>query len=360
MLHNSKNSIIFAEKYFYRMNYKEILSFARTLSRDEQLQLALCLTQAHNSDAKSAVFNSRCKALVNKHEKCPHCSGVHYYRYGKFKETQRFKCKICGKTFCEYTGTWLQGIHKKELVEDYLALMVEHTSLDKTSKKLKINKKTAFDWRHKILSSFEQDTGDEFEGIVESDETFFEHSEKGNKHLNRPARKRGTQGKSRGIGQNKAAVIVSKDRKKSLKMTLSTMGRITKSDIVESFQTPLNSGTILCSDGHVSYKGYSKDHNLKHIVLRSDLKQFVKKGGFHIQHINEMHNRLKKWIDGTFWGVSTKYLQNYLNWFYLREKLKFESITVDKVVSLSLLNTHALKQYRYNNFAYDMLLATAN
>jgi len=246
------------------------------------------------------------------------------------------------------------------LVEDYLALMIEHTSLDKTSKKLKINKKTAFDWRHKILSSFEQNTGDEFEGVVESDETFFEHSEKGNKRLNRPARKRGTQGKNRGTGKNKATVIVSKDRKKSLKMTLSAMGRITKSDIAESFQTPLNSDAILCSDGHVSYKGYCKDFNLKHIVLRSDLKQFVKKGVYHIQHVNELHNRLKKWIDGTFWGVSTKYLQNYLNWFYLREKLKSESITVDKVVSLSLINLHALKQYKYNNFAYSMLLATIN
>jgi len=61
--------------------------------------------------------------------------------------------------------------------------------------------------------------------VVESDETFFEHSEKGNKHLNRPSRKRGTQRKNRGTGENKAAIIVSTDRKKSLKMTLSTMGR---------------------------------------------------------------------------------------------------------------------------------------
>jgi len=340
------------------MNYTEILSLAQTLSREEQLQLAVCLTHAHQSDAPSAVLHSRCQALINKQEKCPHCGGIHYYRYGKFKDSQRFKCKDCGKTFCEYTGTWLQGIHKKELVEDYLTLMVAHTSLDKTSKKLKINKKTAFDWRHKILSSFEQNTGDEFEGIVESDETFFEHSEKGNRQLNRPARKRGTQEKSRGVGQNKAAVIVSTDRKKSLKMTLSTMGRITKSDIAESFQTPPGNEAILCSDGHVSYKGYSKDHHLKHIVLRSDLKQFVKKGVYHIQHVNELHNRLKKWIDGTFWGVSTKYLQNYLNWFYLREKLKTESMTVDKVVSLSLQNLHALKQYRYNNLAYKILLTT--
>jgi transposase-like protein len=55
------------------------------------------------------------------------------------------------------------------LVADYLALMLEQASLDKTSKKLKINKKTALDWRHKILSSVEQNTGDEFTGVVESD-----------------------------------------------------------------------------------------------------------------------------------------------------------------------------------------------
>ena len=340
------------------MNYTEILEMARTLSREDQLQLAAYLTQSNELETQSMVLHNRCKALIDKQEKCPHCGGVHYCRYGKFKDSQRFKCKDCGKTFCEYTGTWLQGIHKKELVEDYLALMVSHTSLDKTSKKLKINKKTAFDWRHKILSSFEQNTGSEFEGVVESDETFFEHSEKGSKRLNRPARKRGTQAKSRGIGQNKATVIVTKDRKKSLKMTLSTMGRITKADIVESFQTPLNNEAILCSDGHVSYKGYSKDHNLKHIVLRSDLKQFVKKGVYHIQHVNELHNRLKKWIDGTFWGVSTKYLQYYLNWFYLQETLKSKSITVDNVASLSLQNLHALKQYQYNNFSYNILLTT--
>jgi transposase-like protein len=340
------------------MNYQEILRLAKELSREEQLQLVVSLTQFHSTESKPEVLRSRCKALINKQEKCPHCGGIHYYRYGRAKGAQRFKCKDCGRTFCEYTGTWLEGLHKKSLVEPYLGMMIAHYSLDKTSKELNINKKTALDWRHKILSSLEQNTGDEFEGVVESDETFFEHSEKGNKHLTHPPRKRGTQAKNKGIGTNKATVIVSKDRNKSLKMTLSTMGRITKSDIKESFQKPLSSTVILCSDGHVSYKGYSMDNKLKHIVLRSDLKQFVKKGGYHLQHVNEIHNRLKKWIDGTFWGVSTKYLQNYLNWFYLREKLKAETITTEKVVCLSLQNIHALKQYRYNEFAYNVLLAT--
>jgi transposase-like protein len=284
------------------MKFQEVLALAQSLSKEEQLQLVVSLTQSHKNNSK--VINSRCHALINKQEVCPHCSGTHYFRYGKMRGSQRFKCKSCGRTFTEYTGTWLDGIHKKSLAGPYLSLMIEQKSLDKISKRLHINKKTAFDWRHKILSSYEQDTGDGFEGIVESDETFFEHSEKGNRHLKRLARKRGTDTKKRGISTDKATVIVSADRNKSLKMTLSTMGRITKSDIEESFQSPLPQQTILCSDGHVSYKGYSKDKNLKHVVLRADLKQYVKKGGYHIQHVNELHNRTQKWMSSTFWGVS--------------------------------------------------------
>jgi hypothetical protein len=116
----------------------------------------------------------------------------------------------------------------------------------------------------------------------------------------------------------------------------------------------------LCTDGLVSYKGYAKDNNLKHIVLRADLKQYVKQDIYHIQHVNELHNRLKKWIDSTFWGVSTKYLQNYLNWFYISEKLKAESITTEKMAFASMQNTNAIKMYRYNDFAYCTLLTTLN
>jgi transposase-like protein len=339
------------------MNYQEVFQLAQSLSREEQLQLLVSLSQMIRDD-KSTSLRSRCDSLINKQEKCPHCESANYYRYGSARGAQRFKCKSCGRTFCEYTGTWLAGIHKKSLIEPYMELMINQNSLEKTRKKIGINKKTAFDWRHKILSSIEQNTGDQFEGIVESDETFFEHSEKGDKDLKRPARKRGTEVKRRGIGTNKATVIVSTDRRKSMKMTVSTMGRITKADIKESFQNPLPETTTLCSDGHVSYKGYSIDNNLNHVVLRSDLKQYVKNGVYHIQHVNEIHNRLKKWLDATFWGVSTKYLQSYLNWFYMREKLKDEAMTVDKVVLESVQNTHAIKQYRYNNLSYEMLKAT--
>lgn len=58
--------------------------------------------------------------------------------------------------------------------------MAEEKSLDKISKALKINKKTAFDWRPIILASLNKDDDqDHFKTITESDETFFLRSEKG-------------------------------------------------------------------------------------------------------------------------------------------------------------------------------------
>jgi len=56
--------------------------------------------------------------------------------------------------------------------------MEEELSLDKMKNSLQINKKTAFDWRHKILSACEQQNSDSFNGITESDETFIPYSEK--------------------------------------------------------------------------------------------------------------------------------------------------------------------------------------
>lgn len=319
------------------MTYQEILESALRLSPSERASLALSLS----SSSSAELASPRLSQLLDKQGCCPHCGGKHYYRFGKDKGAQRFKCRDCGRTFTEYTGTWQDGLHKKELVGRYLELMSEQKSLDKISAALKINKKTAFDWRHKILGTFKQDEGSCFSGIVESDETFFEESEKGNRHLERPSRKRGSDPKSSGISDNKAKVIVTADRKNDLNMTCCGCGRLTKKDIAESLHTPLPKDVVLCSDGHVSYKGYAGDNQLKHVVLRGDLRQRVKRERFHIQHVNSLHNRLKKWIAGTFWEVATKYLQNYLNWFKAIETvLKNEKDQANALLKMSMTGKH--------------------
>jgi len=139
--------------------------------------------------------------LINKRIGCPHCGSHKYYKFGKDTGSQRFRCSACSRTFTQYTGTWLAGLHKKELANDYFALMHQSRSLDKIKSALHINKKTAFDWRHRVLSSLAEVKQDDFTGIVESDETFFFLSEKGKEQREREGRKRGGNSSTRGISK---------------------------------------------------------------------------------------------------------------------------------------------------------------
>ena len=207
------------------MNYEQILSAIRILPVEEQSKLLIELTM---TSPKEDFKSERQGKLFNKQVGCPHCNSMKFTRFGTDKGSFRFKCKECNRTFTEHTGTWLAGLHKKELVNDYLELMYQEKSLDKIKVALNINKKTAFDWRHKILSFFQDVEKEDINGIVESDETFFLQSEKGSKSLKRSGRKRGGKSSTRGIFGDHVAVNVTSDRSGSKDLTVATMGRIAK------------------------------------------------------------------------------------------------------------------------------------
>jgi hypothetical protein len=97
-----------AQTKILQMSYQAILALAITLSKEGQLQLILSLS--HLGHEETGALRSRCTALINRREPCPHWSGKHYRRYGETRGTQRFKCKDCNRTFTEYTATWLDGI----------------------------------------------------------------------------------------------------------------------------------------------------------------------------------------------------------------------------------------------------------
>ena len=46
---------------------------------------------------------------------CPHCGSGAIIKHSKYKDTQRFKCKECNRTFLPTTGTYIHNIKKKEI-----------------------------------------------------------------------------------------------------------------------------------------------------------------------------------------------------------------------------------------------------
>lgn len=301
---------------------------------------------------------SRREILDNKQAVCPHCGHAKYVKYGIDKGAQRYKCKSCKRNFTEYTGTWMAGIHKKDKLNAYMGLMLEEKSLDKIKEELRINKKTAFDWRHKILSSLEDIDKDTFSGITESDETFLLFSEKGKRTLSRKGKKRGGSSKSRGISNDQVAVIATTDRAGQQSLNVATLGRLKKEDIERSIGERITDKTILCSDSHVSYKGFAKDKSIEHHAVRADLKQYVKDGIYHVQHVNSIHNRLKKWINDEFWGVSTKYLQQYLNWFRTKEMLRYKKQPVSHLAQQTIVDIKAIVRYGQIKDNYEILISS--
>lgn len=319
------------------------------------------LQQLSSVERASLGFREyRRNLLDNKQGCCSHCGHTKYVRFGKDKGSQRYKCKSCNRSFTEYSGTWMAGLHKKDKIDPYMQLMLEEKSLDKIKTALKINKKTAFDWRHKILSSVKQTDQGDFTGITESDETFFLHSEKGNPSITRKPRKRGGSSSKKGVNNEHMTVIVTQDRKDQIDLTLATAGRLKKIDIERAVGDRFSDQTVLCTDSHASYKGFALDNKIEHHPLRSDLKQRVKEGIYHIQHVNSTHHRVKKWIDEKFWGVSTKYLQQYLNWFRLKEILKQSKQPAKEFAEKTMQDISAYQRFGQLALKYNEIISTQN
>ena len=65
----------------------------------------------------------------------------------------------------------------------------------------------------------------------------------------------------------------------------------------------------------------------------------------------------KKWIDERFWGVSTKYLQQYLNWYRIKESIKNHKNKIQELAKKSIMDTKAYDKYRKIDKNYQMLIS---
>ena len=284
---------------------------------------------------------------------CPHCQCKKIRANGRLKGVQRYVCKGCGKNFSETTGKFWYNIKKKDKVSKYLYCLLSGYSIRKSARETGISIQTSFDWRHKLLTSFGSAVVEEFKGILESDDLFFPYSEKGNRNLERPARKRGSKAAKAGISDEKVAVIASCDRSGNKDFKVITTGRISKKDIDEALVGKLDKVTTLCSDSHRSYTAFAKDKDMAHKKFNASKGQKTVDKIYHVQNVNNMDMRLRKFMD-SFNGVATKYLQNYLNWFLVLEKIKNSTTRMTTVAAIAFASNTAWIDFK--NIAINNML----
>ncbi len=286
----------------------------------------------------------------NRREKkpCPYCKSTKIYKRGKQKGVQMYSCIDCSKWYSETTGTALCNIKLKSKWQSYLSCMEQGKSIKKIAEELEISIQTSFDWRHKILSSLSQYEPKELSNEVECDELELALNNKGSLNLDRPGRKRGTdfkrnQGKGE-ITTVQVITLVQRDGSKILKAVESK--RLTEEEIAKVLDGKLAKDTTLITDKHNSYKAYAKSNpQLKHKALLA--KNHVDKddNSIHLQKVNNTHKQLRQFLS-PFNGVSSKYLQNYLNWFAYVDKINNNKKTIKHWFISMLLTDQAADLFK--------------
>ena len=286
---------------------------------------------------------------------CPHCSEKRIRANGKLKGVQGYLCNGCKKNFSETTGKFWYNIKKKDRLNRYLYCLLSGYSIRKSAIETDISIQTSFDWRHKLLTSFSTVSVEEFKGIVESDDLFFAYSEKGNRYLDRKPKERGEKASKAGISAEKVAVVATCDRSGNKDFKVATRGRISKKDLDNVLKGKLDKADVLCSDSHRSYAAFAKENTIIHEKFNASKGLRTVNKVYHVQNVNNMDMRLRMFMD-SFNGVATKYLQNYLNWFLVLEKIKNSTSKMTIITTIAFASNTAWFEYKQQVF--NMLIRT--
>jgi len=241
---------------------------------------------------------------------CPHCGTGGAVKRGSANGLQRYRCKACSKSFNALTGTPLARLRHKERWLEFSQALTEGDTVRASAGRCGVAVGTAFRWRHRFLQTFNTATAP-LRGIVEADEAFVLDSRKGDRQLNRPARKRGGKATKRGLSREQVPILVAVDRSGT---TLSAvLPEISAKAIQAVLESAIDKDALLVTDGATVYPRCAADLGLSHEALNQSAGERVR-GELHIQTVNNRHQRIKAFL-APFRGIATKYLPHYLRWF---------------------------------------------
>ena len=296
------------------MNVSQWQLFRKQLTQLSQRQRVISsdlLRDGASQDANITVIEQAAQA----HLHCPACHSTHFHRHGHANQLQRYRCVPCGKTFNALSGTPLAHLRHKERWLAYAGCMLNSFSVRKAAEQVQVHRNTSFRWRHRFLSLARTDRPHCLHGIAEADEMYVLESQKGSRHLTRPARRRGGKARQRGISNDHICVLVARDRTGQTVDFVTGAGQLTKAKLHSCLPPVSDRDILLVSDGHPAYPVFAREAGILHeaVNLRAGIRA---RGAIHVQNVNAYHSRLRQWLR-PFHGVATRYLPNYLGWRWI-------------------------------------------
>ena len=173
----------------------------------------------------------------------------------------------------------------------------------RTAAEVGVHKNTAFRWRHRLLSSLAASDDAPLGRSVLIHETWFPHSEKGSRTLQRPPRRRSTGYR---IDVRHAWVLIARDHSGRVASRLVGDDRPGVSDLRPLLSRLEPTTELLSSFGPWGATGLLAERTrriYRHVDDRSP----------ELRTVRRYLMALRRWLK-RFRGVATRYLNNYLAW----------------------------------------------
>ena len=254
--------------------FQKLLSDLGWLSPTQKQQaIDVLLGESQASASLTAI-----EARVAEKRQCPHCNTPGAVSHGMGRGLRRYRCKACGKTFNATTGTSLHGLHKKDRWLAYGECLSDGMTIRDSANRCKLAVSTSFRWRHRFLGTQDPDPSN-LKGIVEADETYVLESRKGDRNLDRKARRRGGKASKRGLSDEQVPILVAADR--SGTTVCSVLPSVTAASVQSALEPRIDDDILLVTDGNNVYPPCAKALGIKHEALNQSAGERVR-GTIHI------------------------------------------------------------------------------
>ena len=276
--------------------------------------------------------------------RCPRCGDTHIILNGKRKDVQNYKCKKCHKNFNEFTGTTIAYIKKKDLLKPFILLMLSGDSLYACSKTLHIAIQTTFDWRHKIIAALEAYTPQIYQGITEMMVIPKRFSRKGqgakSKKIGQkgkitdPASNKKAESKEKGETQPLSLVAIG-GRTSRFEIQIVQQGPIEIEKLNEQLNKKLNQVNKLCIEDEEILKKFAGKKKISYFVKQQGKKVRGRNKYYNIENIENRYIKMNRFLE-RFHGVSSSYLQNYLNWYMMMDWIMYKIDSSSEMIEKSM------------------------
>lgn len=297
------------------INEKQVIDFLKTKDKSYiDYLFSLLNNNLNNTDSSDQV--------------CPICGSTHVKKNGKdSNERQRYLCKECHRTFNDRTHTLFSWSHlTMEQWILFVDLEISEMKLEDEAHFLGVSTTTCFYMRHKLYHAATEIINNQIlSGEIEVDTQYLSINLKGTMPHNMPrySKKRGGQSAFRGISHHKVSVICAVDENDHMIMNITGLGS-------ESFEKYISnemyfgdikeiiSDSKSCIQQLANHLGTTNNK----VPTSPTEKRYLTRDGKSLGVINEMMTEVAGLIIKTK-GISTRYLQGYLNFNIPRKQMKY-------------------------------------